>query len=105
MSQWPELQPQPDPSPWRTVITSLVAAVLGGCVGWTLGFVGLGLWGLAVGALVTLIVLTIVAGIDDSQRLTALVTYAVAFTLLSWPVLWIAAGLVRYWLTGQTLGS
>ena len=40
---------------------------------------------------------------DSSQGLSQLAGYGIAFVLLTWPLLWIAVGYVRYLLTGQSL--
>jgi hypothetical protein len=36
---------------------------------------------------------------------TTMLGWSFAFTLLTWPPLWVVVGLVRYLITGQTLGN
>lgn len=37
--------------------------------------------------------------------LFAMVGYGMAFVLLTWPVLWVVVGYVRYLITGRALGD
>lgn len=104
VTQWPNLQPD-FASPRRTVLLSLVSAIAGGVIGWSLVFAGLGFWGLALGAATALLIMVAVARFDSSQALSSLAAHGIAFVLLTWPFLWIVVGLVRYWLTGQSLGD
>jgi hypothetical protein len=34
-----------------------------------------------------------------------MLTFGVAFVLLTWPALWLVVGYVRYLVTGETLGA
>ena len=45
------------------------------------------------------------ARIDPTQRFQRLLALGFGFVLLTWPVLWIVVGLVRFWITGDSLGS
>ncbi len=100
VTQRPDLQPRP------AALVSLGLTVAGGLLGWSLVFVGLGLWGLPVGAAVGVLLMVAVGRRDASQdRLFAMVGYGMAFVLLTWPVLWVVVGYVRYLITGQALGD
>lgn len=101
-SQWPELVPEPDHSFRRRFAPFLIAA-LGGAIGWTLTYVWLNLWGLAIGAIVVVAVAAVRT--NRSLRRSESVALSLAWTLLSWPLIWVIAVFVRYWLTGQTVGS
>jgi hypothetical protein len=45
------------------------------------------------------------ARIDPTQRFQRLLALGFALVLFTWPVLWIVVGLVRFWITGDSLGS
>ncbi len=85
---------------------SLGLTVAGGLLGGSLVFVSLGLWGLLVGAAVV-VLLTVAVGrrAAGHDRLFAMVGYGMAFVLLTWPVLWVVVGYVRYLITGRALGD
>ena len=101
-SQWPDLMPERS-RPARTIAWSLTAAVVGGAVAWTLFFLGLDLWGLVIGAAV---IVCLAAGrVRGDQRRSESIVLSCACALLTWPLIWILAGFVRYWITGRTLGS
>jgi hypothetical protein len=89
----------------RLAATSLAAVVVGGVLGWTLSFAGLGPWGLVLGAAVGLLLMAAAARINPTQRFQRLLALGFGFVLLTWPVLWIVVGLVRFWITGDSLGS
>jgi hypothetical protein len=36
---------------------------------------------------------------------SVMAAYGLAFALLTWPIIWLVVGLVRYGITGQTLGD
>jgi hypothetical protein len=105
VSQWPELLPERAPRPWRTIVSSISSVTIGGVIGWSLLFAGLGLWGLAIGAAVAIAIVAVIARVDHTQEIRFLFAYGMAFVLMAWPVLWVVVGLVRYWLTGQSLGN
>ena len=87
-------------------LQALVAVVLGGAVGWSLAFAGIGLWGLALGAAASGVVSVILARLTaPPPPLAHLAVFAFAFILLTWPLLWLVVGYVRYVLTGETLGQ
>jgi hypothetical protein len=89
----------------RRAASSVAAAVLGGAIGWTLFYVGLNLWGLAIGAAV--VVGTAVAGAHTtgSQQRSEPLALSFACTLLSWPLIWVLVVFIRYWITGKSIGS
>ncbi|HXD53954.1 MAG TPA: hypothetical protein VN618_04300 [Solirubrobacteraceae bacterium] len=100
------MAPQDDadaPRRGAPIALTLLAVVLGGLLGWTAVFVGLGWPGLIVGLAVTLVCLGAVARRLGSKPLLA--SYGLAFTLLTWPLLWLPVGFVRYLMTGETLGN
>lgn len=104
MTRWPDLPPDL-PSHRRTLLLSLLATIAGGVIGWSLLFAGLGFWGLALGAAIALLIMVGIVRSDSSQGLSQLAGHGIAFVLLTWPLLWIAMGYVRYLLTGQSLGD
>jgi hypothetical protein len=105
MSQWPQRAAHQDARAGRPLTTALAASVAGGTAGWLLAFAGLRVWGLVLGGMVTLALLVVAARAGRVQGLGQLVTLGGAFVLLTWPVLWLVVGLVRYWITGDTLGA
>jgi hypothetical protein len=46
----------------------------------------------------------LVAGVARG-RLGAMLAFGCAFVLLTWPLLWLVIGSIRYLITGQTLGT
>jgi hypothetical protein len=96
--------PQAD-HPRRRVVSAAAAAVLGGAVGWTLFYLGLRLWGLAIG--VTVVAAVAVAGvrISRSPRLSESVALSLACILLSWPLIWVLVVFIRSGITGKSIGS
>ena len=89
----------------RLVAVSLVS-VLGGACGWAAAFSGLKLWGLALGAVITVTMLVVLAHRRVAQgRLGAMLAFGFAFVLLTWPLLWLVVGYIRYLITGQTLAT
>ena len=87
-------------------VRALGAAVLGGVIGWSATFSGLGLWGLVIGLAATVIVLLAVARRASARRsLSVMVAFGFAFILLTWPLLWLLVGYIRYALTGESLGD
>jgi hypothetical protein len=105
MSRWPDLVQEPAAPSRRDLVAALAAIVAGGTVGWIAAFAGLGPRGLIVGGAVAVLVLVTTARDRSTHGLGQLLAFAIAFVLLTWPVLWLAVGLVRYWITGDTLGS
>jgi len=96
------VQPDGESRPWPA---PLVSVIVGGVIGWVLVFEGLGVWGLAAGVAIAAVTMTVVSRLDRSQAISVLLVYGIAFGLLMWPMLWFAVGLVRYWITGQSLGD
>jgi hypothetical protein len=92
--------------PLRPALLALVAALVGGIIGWTSVFAMNTVWGLAVGAVV-LIALDGLLVRPDRRRGTVptMLGWSFAFTLLTWPPLWLIVGLVRYFINGETLGN
>jgi hypothetical protein len=97
--------PQADQYRRGRAVSAVAAAVLGGAVGWTLFYVGLNLWGLAIG--VSVVAGGTVAGVRarGSQRSSESLALSFAWSLLSWPLIWVLAVLIRYWITGKSVGS
>jgi F0F1-type ATP synthase assembly protein I len=90
----------------ESVLASFMAALVGGVVGWSLVFAGLRAWGLAIGVLVTLGALWLVASRRTGERRFGfMVGFAFAFVLLTWPLLWVGVGYLRFLLTGEALGD
>jgi hypothetical protein len=90
----------------RLVASSLVSALVGGVCGWAATFSGLKLWGLALGVVITMAMLVVLAHRGLAQgRLGAMLAFGLAFVLLTWPLLWLVVGYIRYVITGQTLGT
>ena len=104
-SQWPELMPEKRTRPARTLAWSFTAAIIGGAVAWALFFLGLDLWGLMIGAAVIVCPAAGRVRGDGSQRQSESIVLSCACALLTWPLLWILAVFVRYWITGKSLGS
>jgi hypothetical protein len=105
MSRWPELAQQPVGMSRRDQAVSLAVVVVAGTVGWIAVFAGLRLWCLGVCAAATLWVLSIAGRNRFAHDREQLLAMGVAFLLLSWPVLWVIVALVRWWITGDTIGS
>jgi hypothetical protein len=85
---------------------ALVAALLGGVVGWSAAFIGLGLWGLVIGLAASVVSFLVLASrVRAREPLAATAAYGVAFILLTWPLPWLVVGYVRYAITGQSLGD
>ncbi len=89
---------------WPLLSRSFLATFAGGAVGWSALFAGLD-WGLAIGVSVTLIVIGLCSWRRPVADLWFMLGFAPAFALLTWPTLYLVVGLVRYWLTGETLGE
>ncbi len=90
----------------RAALVSLAATIGSGIIGWSLAFAGLGPWGLVTGGAIVLIVIIVVARRPALRLDSALfLGYAFAFILITWPVLWLAVGWVRYLVTGQSIGN
>ncbi len=85
---------------------AFVSCVLGGLIGWIAALSGLGLWGLALGVVITIGTIGAFARRPSSCHATRfMMIYAFAFVLLIWPPLGLAVGLARYVITGQSLGT
>ena len=90
----------------RTVVLPLICVVIGGLVGWTAAFSGMGLWGLALGVVIAVAIITVLARREaTTDRLGTVLTFGFGFMLLTWPLLWVAVGYVRYLITGDALGA
>ena len=103
-SEWPDLDPDRDHQVGRQLAAPAAAATLGGAIGWTLFFLGLDLWGLAVGAVAVIVVAAAGARID-ARRPSESLAFSIACTLLTWPLIWFLAVFIRYWITGKNYGS
>lgn len=64
------------------------------------------LWGLMIGAAVGVTLMWVLARRGLSGRLLGtMLGYGFAFVLLTWPLLWLVVGYVRFLITGRTLGN
>lgn len=80
------------------------AAVAGGTAGWSLAWFTNGdLEWLLCGAALTVALVGVAA--LGRQQLHVLLSYASAFVVITWPLLYLAVGYVRYLITGQALGD
>ena len=93
------------PDRWPLLVTSFLAVFVGGAAGWTAAFAGVGVGGLVLGAIVTVGAIGAAASRMPRGALRLMLGFAPAFALICWPALYIGVGFVRYWLTGETLGS
>ena len=75
---------------------TVVSVLVGGVCGWAAAFSGLKLWGLALGAVITVAMLVVLArrGVADG-RLGVMLAFGFAFLLLTWPLLWLVVGYIR----------
>ncbi len=89
---------------WPLLVRSFLSTFAGGAVGWGAQFAGLD-WGLALGVAVTLIAIGLCSWRRTTHELRFMLGFAPAFALLTWPALYIGVGVVRYLLTGETLGE
>jgi hypothetical protein len=89
---------------WPLLTRSFLATFAGGAVGWSALFAGFE-WGLAIGVSLTLAVIGFCSWRRPVADLRFMLGFAPAFALLTWPTLYLGIGLVRYWLTGETLGE
>jgi hypothetical protein len=88
------------------VAVSLLFVVVGGVCGWAAAFSGLKLSGLVLGAVITVAMLVVLARRRAARgQLGAMLAFGFAFILLTWPLLWLVLGYIRYLITGQTLGT
>jgi hypothetical protein len=91
------LSPHPNVrDPRRLAVLALLAVLIGGIVGWTAASAGAMPWGLVLDAVV---VIAVVAVLARHQRppgtFATMLGWSLAFTLLTWPLLWLAVGLAR----------
>ena len=96
----------PDAAPPRRralIALTLLAVVLGGLLAWSAFFLGLGWPGLILGLAAASLILGALAHRFDSVSPVA--SYGLAFVLLTWPLLWLPVGCVRYLITGEAIGS
>jgi hypothetical protein len=88
------------------VAASLVSVLAGGVCGWAAAFSGLKLWGLGLGAVITVAMLGVLARREVARgRFGAMLAFGFAFLLLTWPLVWLVVGYIRYLITGRTLGT
>ena len=104
-SQWPELMPDGRGRSTSTIVVCAAGAAAGGGIGWTLVFVGLGVWGLLVGLAITGALAVFAGSRSSGAGSMERLALSVAWILLTWPVLWVLAALIRYWITGHTVGN
>jgi hypothetical protein len=98
--------PSPMSSERSVALQSLASTILGGFVGWTAFLSGLDLWGLLIGAASTSIAMITLGHTRRSQRpFSVMAAYALAFALLTWPVLGIFVAIAWSGITGQALGD
>lgn len=97
---------------WRTlrdqvpVVGLAVAVAASGTVGWVLLYVGVPIWvALIVAVALAAACTALLAARVRSLRAAELLALMPAFALLTWPPLWLIVILVRYWLTGQSVGN
>jgi hypothetical protein len=96
----------PDARQRSAAVLGVIAAVVGGAIGWIAAFSGLGLLGLVVGLVVTVIVILVLARRAAAYpRLTVMAVYGFVSILLAWPLLWLLVGYIRYAITGESLGD
>ncbi len=96
----------PDLGQRSAAVRGVVAALLGGVIGWIGAFSGLGPWGLVIGLAATVIVILALARRAPAHApLAVMAAYAFAFALLTWPLLWLLVGYIRYVITGESLGD
>jgi hypothetical protein len=97
----------PPPDARRALlVVSLTSVVFGGLLAWAGAFGGLGVAALGIGAAATLIPISVFARRDTAHRTLAfMLGFAFAFAVLTWPILWLVVGYVRYLLTGESLGD
>ena len=100
-------RPPPPPDARRALlVVSLASTVFGGLLAWAGAFGGLGAPGLGIGAAATVIPIGVFARRETAHRTLAfMLGFAFAFAVLTWPILWLVVGYVRYLLTGQSLGN
>jgi hypothetical protein len=89
----------------RILWGSFLGAIVGGAAAFSLSYAGLGPWGLLIGVVLIVVVAGLVARVDSPLRFLELVVITVCCCVLTWPVVWIAVVFVRYWITGQSVGS
>ncbi len=96
----------PDLGQRSAAVRGVVAALLGGVIGWIAAFSGLGLWGLVIGLAATVVgILMLARRASAHAPLTVMGAYAFVFALLTWPLLWLLVGYIRYAITGESLGG
>jgi len=100
-------RPSPGPQARRRLAWfAFGSCILGGLIGWIAALSGLGLWGLALGGVITIGTIGAFARRPASCHATGfMVIYAFALVPLIWPLLGLAVGLARYVITGQSLGN
>ncbi len=87
-------------------LLSFGAVVIGGLIAWTLAYSGVDAWGLVVGVLVSVILSVVGARRAASPRsMSVMAGFGFAFILLTWPILWLVVGYLRYVITGQAIGD
>jgi hypothetical protein len=87
-------------------VLSLGSVIVGGLLGWITVFAAHDLWGLLVGVAASLILMLVAArAVRPHPPLSVIGAYGLAFALLIWPIIWLVVGLLRYAITGETLGD
>jgi hypothetical protein len=82
-------------------LLSLVVAVVGGLIAWISVFAGLKAWGLVVGVLASVVLIVVLARRATSRpSMSVMAAFACAFILLTWPILLLVVGYLRYVITG-----
>jgi hypothetical protein len=76
--------------------------VAGGVLGWIAAYEGLGGWGLLAGLLITALLL-VSLGRRRRRSVALIAGFGFAFVVLTWPLLWVAVGYVRYLITGEPI--
>jgi len=100
-------RPLPAPTARRALVSvSLASSVFGGLLAWTGAFAGLGVSAFAVGAAATLVPMYVFARNHPAGRpLSFMLSFAFAFVVLTWPILWLGVAYARSLRPGQPLGE
>ena len=87
---------------FRSITLTCAIVVAGGVLGWTAFYEGLSGWGLLAGFLITAILLVWLSR-RHRRSLSLIAGFGFASLLLTWPLLWVAVGYVRYLITGEPI--
>jgi hypothetical protein len=87
------------------IVVAFAAALAGGALAWALvWFTNVGLVSLAIGAALTFAAVGI--GATNTRHVAPLLAgYAFGFVIVTWPLLYVVVGLIRYLITGKALGD